>query len=189
MTWYCIAYCLYTWQCTAVVSLLWRSFGTTELVSLLQNDRRIGTDTGCAGCRRVEKTVSCEEHTHIISQPQIRPCLHTIRYVSVHKIRNSWSKVLLCNNKDEIITVPTQVHYLREQQQNSMKAVHMIEDQEIGATWWPHSDCSPVLGANHSSPNPNPEREKCWNQEKRGVIEWIITSFFLSETEVHREHY
>ena len=27
---------------------------------------RIGTDTGCAGCRRVERTVQCEEHTPIL---------------------------------------------------------------------------------------------------------------------------
>ena len=29
---------------------------------------RIGTDTGCAGCGRVERTDSCEEHTHICAQ-------------------------------------------------------------------------------------------------------------------------
>ena len=38
-------------------------FVTTELVSLLIGGR-IGTDTGCAGCRRVDRTVSCEENTH-----------------------------------------------------------------------------------------------------------------------------
>ena len=43
-----------------VVSLLWRSFVTTELVSL---GRRISADTGCAGCR-VERTVLCEAHTY-----------------------------------------------------------------------------------------------------------------------------
>ena len=42
---------------------LWRSFVATELVSLLGLVRRIGTDTGYAGCRRVERTVYCEEQT------------------------------------------------------------------------------------------------------------------------------
>ena len=42
--------------------ILSRGFVTTELVSL---GRRIGTDTGCAVCRRVERTVYlvCKEHT------------------------------------------------------------------------------------------------------------------------------
>ena len=42
-----------------VVSLC-RGFVTTELVSL---GGKIGTDTACAGCQRVERTVYCEGHT------------------------------------------------------------------------------------------------------------------------------
>ena len=42
-----------------------RDFVTTEIVyiSLLIGEI-IGTDTGCAGCRRVERTVKRGEHTH-----------------------------------------------------------------------------------------------------------------------------
>ena len=48
MTWHCTNYCCLHRCC------LCRSFVTTELVSL---GRRISADTGCAGCRRVERTV------------------------------------------------------------------------------------------------------------------------------------
>ena len=44
-----------------VVSLC-RGFVATELVCLSLG-WRIGTDTGCSGCRRVERPVWCEEHT------------------------------------------------------------------------------------------------------------------------------
>ena len=41
---------------------------TLELVSL----GGIGTDTGCAGCRRVEISVKGEEHTHATQPEQQR---------------------------------------------------------------------------------------------------------------------
>ena len=33
----------------------------------------VGTDTGCAGCRWVETSVSCEEHTHLLLRTRIIP--------------------------------------------------------------------------------------------------------------------
>ena len=56
-------HCLPSSQQYNVVSL-WRGFVATELTSSL--GLRIGTDTECAGCRRVERTASCEERTHAI---------------------------------------------------------------------------------------------------------------------------
>ena len=38
-------------------------------------DWRIGTDTDCAGCRRVEKTVQYEEHTHTATVRVVCVCV------------------------------------------------------------------------------------------------------------------
>ena len=58
---------LAAWQFTAASSICWRSFATTaELASL--EDWKIGTDIGCAGCRRVERTalILWRTHTHTL---------------------------------------------------------------------------------------------------------------------------
>lgn len=54
---------------------------TTELVSLW--DSRVGTDTECAGCCWVEKTVRCGEHTHssAVLKGVIASCCVRVRYV------------------------------------------------------------------------------------------------------------
>ena len=49
LAWHCTTY-----YCCLHSCCLCRSFVTTELVSL---GRRISVDTGCAGCRRVERTI------------------------------------------------------------------------------------------------------------------------------------
>ena len=49
-------------QCGTIVSLC-RGVVTTELDKIYLLRGRMGTGTGCAQCRRLERPVSCEEHT------------------------------------------------------------------------------------------------------------------------------
>ena len=66
---------LMAWHCTTCYlclrrCCLCRSFVTTDLDSL---GRRISADTGCAGCRRVERTFYCEAHTYTAAPLQKTP--------------------------------------------------------------------------------------------------------------------
>ena len=56
--------------CCPQRSCLCRSFVTAR--ACISLGRRISADTGCAGCRRAERTVQCQEktHTHISQQPR-----------------------------------------------------------------------------------------------------------------------
>ena len=66
--WYC-ASCLLTWQ---PISICGAALVRHNLYIFYV--RRIGTDTGCARCRRVERTVWCQEH-HTKCFDIFRPCL------------------------------------------------------------------------------------------------------------------
>ena len=70
------------------VALLCRAIVATYLVSLYLGGR-IGTDTGYAGFRRVESTVSCEERTHSVVKS--RPSYGVVREYIIRALMDSRS--------------------------------------------------------------------------------------------------
>ena len=76
MAWHCTTY----YCCCLHRCCLCPSFVATELVSL---GRRISADTGCGGCRRVERTVLCEAHTYTAAPTSSKNAKSTSWFLSL----------------------------------------------------------------------------------------------------------
>ena len=91
---------------------------------------RISADIACAGCRRVERTVKCEEHTHchaiLLHTPGTTYSTHASKYGEREKWRKTNNKARNDKRKNTNIYILKQIRMATEDQR---------EDETIPRAW------------------------------------------------------